>query len=107
MREETTYVQQSTSSEANNRVASLDVGCCYYSVHKRPTLTQICNSLVLHIYIPMFETCFYNILVPKAWSVECFSALEFTSNICMHSAAHTYYISALIISDFVTVIHVK
>jgi len=55
----------------------------------------------------MFETCFYNILVPKAWSVECFSALEFTSNICMHSAAHTYYISALIISDFVTVIHVK
>jgi len=51
MREETTYVQQSTSSEANNRVASLDIGCCYYSVHKRPKLTQICNSLVSSTYL--------------------------------------------------------
>jgi hypothetical protein len=54
----------------------------------------------------MVGTCFNNILVPKPWSVECFSSLKFTSNIFMRVAAHTRYISALIILDFVTVIHV-
>jgi len=51
MREETIFAQQSTSSEANSRVASLDIGFCYYSVHKRPTLSstlqqfgQFCSS---------------------------------------------------------------
>jgi hypothetical protein len=108
MRKETSSVQQSTSSEANSRVASLDIGCCYYSVHKRPILsstlqqfgqfcifTFLCLRPVLIIYWYL-SLGLLNVFLP----------LKFTSNIFMHIATHTRYMSALIILDFVTVIHV-